>query len=39
MQVCHKLLNEYEDGGGSFLDHITTNDKMWCHHYELESKW
>ena len=39
MQVCWDLLNQYEAEGDSFLDRIITGDKMWCHHYEPESKW
>ena len=31
-------MSEYEAEGDSFLDHITTDDDMWCHHYKLESK-
>ena len=34
MQVCQELLNQYEDEGDSFLDHIITGDETWCHHYE-----
>ena len=38
MQVCQDLLNQYKAEGDSFLDHIITDDKMWCNHYKLESK-
>ena len=38
MQVCQDLLNQYEADGDSFLDHIITDDKTWCHHYGPESK-
>jgi hypothetical protein len=38
MQVSWDLLNQIEAEGVSFLDHIITGDKMWCHHYEPESK-
>jgi len=37
MQVCQDLLNQYEAEGDSFLDHIITSDKTWCHLYEPES--
>ena len=37
-QACQDLLNQYKAEGDGFLDHIPTSDKMWCHHYELESK-
>ena len=39
VQVCPDLLNEYRAEGDSFLDHIITSDKTWCHHYKPESKW
>jgi len=38
MQVCQKLLNQYEAEGDGFLDRIITGDETWCHHYEPESK-
>jgi len=38
VQVCQHLLNQYEAGSDSFMDCITTSDKMWCHCYEMESK-
>ena len=38
VQVCQDLLNQYEAVGDSFLDHIITSDKNWCHHCEPESK-
>jgi len=37
-QVCQELLNQYKAEGDSFLDHIFTDDEMWCLHYELESE-
>jgi len=30
MQVCQ---GQYKAEGDSFLDHITADDKMWCHPY------
>lgn len=37
-QVCHDLLNQYENEADSFLDHIITSDEMWGHHYEPRVK-
>ena len=37
-QFTQNLLNQYECEDDHFLDHITTSDDTWCHHYELESK-
>jgi len=38
LQVCQDLSNQHEAEGESFLDCIITGDKMWCYHYEPESK-
>ena len=38
MHVCLDLLNQYEAKGDSFQDRIISDDEMWCHHYEPESK-
>lgn len=38
LQVCEDLLNRYKADSSSFLDHIIICDKMWCHHYNLESE-
>lgn len=38
MQVCQDLLNKKKEAeGDSFLDHVTTTDKTWCHNYEPKS--
>ena len=36
MKVSQDLLNQYEAEGDSFLYHIITHDKTWCHHYKPE---
>lgn len=38
MQLCQDPVNQYEAEGDSLLDCIITSDKIWCHHYEPESK-
>ena len=35
MQFCQIPLNQYMAEGDSVLDHISTSDKMLCHHYEV----
>jgi len=39
LQACQDLLIQYEAKGDGFLDCVITNDEMYCHHYEPESKW
>ena len=32
-------MNQYKAEGDSFQDCIITSGKMWCHHYNSQSKW
>lgn len=38
MQVFWDLLYQYETEGDNFLDHVITDDEIWCHNYEPNSE-